>query len=88
MPESLKGKVALITGGATGLGREIALRLATEGMHLAIAYSRSVEEAETLISELTTLGVMAVAFQADLAQTPAAKGSKRVVAALWISRSS
>ena len=73
MPESLKGKVALITGGATGLGREIALRLATEGMHLAIAYSRSVEEAETLISELTTLGVMAVAFQADLAQTPAAK---------------
>ena len=69
----MRGKVALVTGGATGLGRELALRLAGEGVRLALAYSRSQTEAETLVAELRAQGADAHAFQADLAQTAAAR---------------
>ncbi len=65
----LKGKVALITGGGTGLGREIALQLAAEGMTLAINYSRSESEANETVTELQKLGVQAQAFKADVGQT-------------------
>lgn len=65
----LKGKVGLITGGGTGLGREIALQLAKEGMDLAINYSRSKEEAEQTVADLQELGVKAQAIQADVADT-------------------
>lgn len=64
----LKDKVALITGGGTGLGREIALQLAREGVHLAINYSRSREEAEQTVAEIKALGVQAQSFQADVSQ--------------------
>ena len=36
MPRGLNNKVALITGAAQGIGRGIALRLAQEGVHLAL----------------------------------------------------
>jgi 3-oxoacyl-[acyl-carrier protein] reductase len=62
----LRDKVALITGGGTGLGREIALQLAREGMALGIVYSRSEQEANDTVQELTAFGVRAVALQADL----------------------
>lgn len=65
----LADKTALITGGGTGLGREIALLLAREGMNLGIAYSRSRSEAEQTVADVEALGVRAMAFQADLAQT-------------------
>jgi 3-oxoacyl-[acyl-carrier protein] reductase len=64
----LTGKAALITGGGTGLGREIALLLAREGMDLGIAYSRSRQEAEETVEQLTGLGVRAVALQAELSK--------------------
>ncbi len=62
----LQGKVALITGGGTGLGREISLQLAREGMKIAISYSRSQEEAQETVAELLEMGVEAKAFQADV----------------------
>lgn len=65
----LTGKTALITGGGTGLGREVALLLAREGMQIGIAYSRSREEAEQTAGELKALGARAVTLQADLAET-------------------
>src|SRR5579883_2003777 len=69
----LRGKAALITGGGTGLGREVALQLAREGMNLGIAYSRSRDEAEETVAELMRLGVRAVALQAELSQTAEAE---------------
>jgi 3-oxoacyl-[acyl-carrier protein] reductase len=69
----LKDKVALITGGGTGLGREISLQLAREGMLLGIAYSRSAQEAHDTVQELTALGVRAVALQADLSRVSEAE---------------
>jgi len=65
----IKGKVALITGGGTGLGREIARQLAREGMLVAVNYSRSKEDADDTVKELSELGVQARAVQADVGKS-------------------
>jgi 3-oxoacyl-[acyl-carrier protein] reductase len=65
----LTGKTALITGGGTGLGREIALRLADRGMHLGIGYSRSQDDAESTADDAKSKGIRAIALQADLSST-------------------
>jgi 3-oxoacyl-[acyl-carrier protein] reductase len=62
----LNGKVALITGGGTGLGREIAVQLAREGMRLAISYSRSHDEAEETVGMVRGIGPEARSIQADM----------------------
>jgi 3-oxoacyl-[acyl-carrier protein] reductase len=63
---SLENHVALVTGGGTGLGREIARGLAREGAHVVVNYSRSRADAEATVADLEALGVRAVAIQADV----------------------
>jgi 3-oxoacyl-[acyl-carrier protein] reductase len=65
----LKGKVALVTGGGTGLGRVISLTLAREGVDVAIAYSRSESEATETVGELRALGSRSLAIRADVSQS-------------------
>jgi 3-oxoacyl-[acyl-carrier protein] reductase len=74
----IKGKVALITGGGTGLGRVIAHKLAEEGVNIAIHYSRSKEEAITTINALRELGVKAQLVQADLNNTELGQSQRLV----------
>jgi 3-oxoacyl-[acyl-carrier protein] reductase len=62
----LKDQVAIITGGATGIGRAISLALAKEGASVIINYNKSKEKAETLVQEIELLGQKAVAIQADI----------------------
>jgi 3-oxoacyl-[acyl-carrier protein] reductase len=62
----LKGKVALITGGGTGLGREISLAFARQGADVAVNYSRSEADAVATARELEGRGVRAIAVQADV----------------------
>jgi 3-oxoacyl-[acyl-carrier protein] reductase len=64
----LHGKVALVTGGGTGLGKEISLQLAKEGVQVAVNYARSQQEAEETVEEIKTLGGKARAIQADVAR--------------------
>lgn len=64
-------KAALITGGARGLGRRIALSLADAGFHVAISYRTSGREASRLVRELADRGVEAMAVQADVADAAA-----------------
>lgn len=64
----LQGKTALITGGGTGIGRAIALKLAQEGVNIAINYSRSEEDARNTQSELRNLGVSCEIYQANVAK--------------------
>lgn len=49
----VREKTALITGGATGIGRRTAFQLAEDGVHLVINYRKSKEKAESLANELT-----------------------------------
>lgn len=70
----LKGKTALITGGATGMGRAIALRLAKEGVNVAINYSRSEKEALETKSEAEALGVKSIICKADVADDEQVRG--------------
>lgn len=64
----MKGKVALVTGSATGLGKMTALSLARQGCDIAINYVNSKEQAHALKSEIEALGVRAIAVRADVAQ--------------------
>jgi 3-oxoacyl-[acyl-carrier protein] reductase len=64
----LKGKVAIVTGGGTGLGKEITLRLARAGANVAIVYSRSAQEARETAGECEALGVRALPVQADVSR--------------------
>lgn len=54
--DALEGKVALITGGATGIGKQIAITLGQHGAKLFIA-SRKQESLETAVSDLEALGL-------------------------------
>jgi NAD(P)-dependent dehydrogenase (short-subunit alcohol dehydrogenase family) len=57
---SLEGKVAIITGGSRGLGREMALAFAAQGADIVVA-SRKVENCETVANEVRALGRRALA---------------------------
>lgn len=59
-------KVALITGSSGALGRAIAERLAEDGFDLALHYRRGKQEAEKLAKSLSSGGISAHAYQADI----------------------
>ena len=67
MDLGLQGKIALVTGATSGVGREIALRLAAEGAALAVNYRGSAAEAELIVKEIKSKGGSAKAYQADIA---------------------
>jgi 3-oxoacyl-[acyl-carrier protein] reductase/pteridine reductase len=64
----LKGKTALVTGGAHRVGKSIALALAAQGMNLVINYNQSSKAAEETVQEIQSLGVGALAVQANVAE--------------------
>ncbi|NDH08320.1 MAG: enoyl-[acyl-carrier-protein] reductase FabL [Gammaproteobacteria bacterium] len=73
MEQVFKNKVALITGGARGIGRAIAKKLAAHGADIAIVYYNSSDEAEKLVTELSAMGRKAVALQANVADEASVK---------------
>ena len=70
---SLEGRAALVTGGATGIGRVIAQFLAREGCRVAINYIGAGEQAAAAVAELHELGVDAVALAADVRRADAVR---------------
>ena len=68
---SLAGKRAVVLGGSRGIGRAIALRLATEGAHVLVNYARSAEAAEATAADCRALGVASEAVEGDVGE-PAA----------------
>jgi len=63
---NLKDKVALITGGSRGIGREIALELGRNGVNIAISYVNNVEKAMEVVEEIKGYGVKAIAVKANV----------------------
>ena len=62
-------KVALVTGGATGIGAATVKALAEEKITVALQYSRSEKEAKQIADQLNDKGFKVEIFQADLSQT-------------------
>jgi NAD(P)-dependent dehydrogenase (short-subunit alcohol dehydrogenase family) len=73
MDLNLKGKVALVTGAARDVGREIALTLAAEGAAVAVNYHSSRDKAEALVGEIKANGGNAKTFQGDVADLASVK---------------
>ena len=66
-------KVALVTGGATGIGAATVKALAEEKISVALQYSSSQEEAKKLSDQLNAKGFKVEIFQADLSQKGSAE---------------
>jgi 3-oxoacyl-[acyl-carrier protein] reductase len=79
----LAGKVAVITGGGTGIGRAAALALANEGADIAINFSRSSTEADETAASVQAIGRRAITVQASVGDDEAVRSmTTRVVAEL------
>lgn len=66
-------KIALVTGAAKRLGREIALGLAADGWDIAVHYRSSAQEAEATVRDIQKLGRRAVALDCNLSDEQAAR---------------
>ena len=66
--KQLEGQVAIVTGASRGIGRAIALALATEGAKVVVNYARSSTAAEEIVATITADGGQALALQADVSQ--------------------
>jgi len=66
--KSLSGKVAIVTGASSGIGRAIAERIAEEGAIVVVNYSRSSEKAQQVVVGIQARGGKALAVQADMSR--------------------
>lgn len=65
---NLNGRVALVTGASRGIGYEVAQRLATEGVAVALGYLSSKDEAEGLAGRIRESGGRAISVGGDVSQ--------------------
>lgn len=65
----LEGQVAIVTGASRGIGRAVAIALATEGAKVVVNYAKSSQAADAVVAEIEGMGSEAIALQADVAQT-------------------
>lgn len=72
-------KVALVTGGSRGIGKEIALQLAKEGANVAVNYAGNKEKAAAVVEEIKLLGRDAIALQGDVANAKAVQAMMKAV---------
>ncbi|HEX4263015.1 MAG TPA: SDR family oxidoreductase [Verrucomicrobiae bacterium] len=70
MDDTLKGKVALVTGASRGIGRAIAERLAKSGTAVAVNYAKNSDEAQKTVADIKAAGGNAFAIQADVGRVP------------------
>jgi NAD(P)-dependent dehydrogenase (short-subunit alcohol dehydrogenase family) len=62
-----KSKIALVTGGSRGLGKDMALQLAHKGFDVVITYQTKSELAQEVVAEIKAIGKNAAALQLDVA---------------------
>lgn len=64
-------RIALVTGGSRGLGKNAALKLAAKGMGILLTFNSQKQEAEKVVSEIERLGVKAAAIQLNVGDSSA-----------------
>jgi acetoacetyl-CoA reductase len=80
---SLKGKVALVTGAARGIGRAIALEFGQRGAAVAVNYRSSQNEAESLAAQLKDSGVECILVKGDVGSKEDARRIVKTVLDNW-----
>ncbi|MGD8779592.1 MAG: SDR family oxidoreductase [Ignavibacteria bacterium] len=60
-----KNKIALVTGGSRGLGRDMAINFAKKGIDVVLTYNSNKQKADEVTTEIEVLGQKAAAFQLD-----------------------
>lgn len=71
---NIKGKIAIVTGASSGLGRQFALALAREGANVAIL-ARRVEKLEQVKAEVEALGVVCLSVKCDVSDNESIKSA-------------
>ena len=71
-------KIALITGGSRGLGRNTAVNLARNGIDVLLTYHSNKKEADSAVAEIVALGRKAVAIQLDTGNVGASRTLRTV----------
>ncbi len=66
--KDIRGKVAIVTGSASGVGAATARLLASQGCHVVVNYSRSAQAAATVAKECEALGAQVLVCEADVAR--------------------
>lgn len=69
----MNNKIALITGGSRGLGKNAALKLAKNGVDIILTYQSQSADAESVVSEIKALGRKAIAVQLDVGKISSLK---------------
>ncbi|MDX2642137.1 SDR family oxidoreductase [Streptomyces sp. PA03-1a] len=64
-------RVAIVTGGSRGIGREVALRLAADGQAVVVAYAGNQADADATVTQIAAIGGSGLAVQADVADEKA-----------------
>lgn len=64
-----KNKIALVTGGSRGLGRNMSIALAKKGIDVVLTYNSNKQAADEVVAEIRAMGRMAAAFQFDAGNT-------------------
>ncbi|MFL9836414.1 SDR family oxidoreductase [Flavobacterium sp. ST-75] len=67
-------KIAIVTGGSRGLGRNMAVSLAQKGIDVIFTYNSNKEKADEVVAEIKSLGQKAIAYQLNTADTSSFEG--------------
>ncbi|MDB6019732.1 MAG: family oxidoreductase, partial [Pedosphaera sp.] len=76
---NITNKIALVTGGSRGLGRNIALALAKNGADVILTYRQRKEEGEGVVAEIAKLGRKAALLQIDVGDLKQFDGFSKAV---------
>src|SRR5258708_2923250 len=62
----LKNKIALVTGGSSGIGKAVVMAFASEGCNIIFTYNSKKKESENLVKEMEKFGVKVLAVKVDM----------------------
>lgn len=80
---NVMNKIALVTGGGTGIGRAASMELAKRGVIVAVNYSRSQSEAEETVEMIQRDGGRAFAIQADVSKNSEVQDMVRLIVKIY-----
>ena len=81
--KNLENRIALVTGASRGLGRAVAVKLASCGASMALNYLSSDEEANKVIKEIESLGGRAMLCKADVSDSRSVRDMTRQIVKQW-----